>query len=196
MKKTALMASVAFGMALVCQARAGENAAPGADIAPYIDLKTVREHPTAYQATPFQFDGQFYSIGTLFSPFYSVFEAGRYLNFSVWDDTEELWTSHGYTSAYPLLYLSRARTNDVGKLTKCQRFDRFHATAIVRATVGSFAFIEVLSIEPLERKITPLALHHMIRGYRHKAADEFDLAAVQFADAFDDGLPEHVLALV
>src|SRR5262245_23909429 len=99
MKKTALMASVAFGISLVCQARAGENAVPGADIAPYIDLKTVREHPIAYQGAPFQFDGQFYNIGTLFSPFYSVFEASRYVNFSVWDDREELWTSHGYTSA-------------------------------------------------------------------------------------------------
>src|SRR5262245_7611127 len=162
MKKTALMASVAFGVALVCQARAGENAVPGADIAPYIDLKTVREHPTAYTAMPFQFDGQFYSIGTLFSPFYSVFEAGRYINFSVWDDSEPLWTSRGYTSAYPLMYLSRARTDDVGKLTKFQRFDRFHATAIVRATVGAYAFVEVLSIQPLDRKLSTTALHHMI----------------------------------
>ncbi|MFO0982273.1 MAG: hypothetical protein U1E76_11145 [Planctomycetota bacterium] len=197
MKKAALIGNLlAVSLAVTFAARAGENSVAGADNAPFIDLKTVRERPAAYQATPFKFDGQFYSVGTLYSPFYTVFEPARYINFSAWDDAEPVWNSRGYANSYPMLYLSRGRTKDATSLTRFQRFDRFRATAIVRATIGQYAFVEVLAIEPLDKKLSPTAVHHLIRAYRHKTAEEYDVAALHFADAFQDTLPDHVASLV
>ncbi|MEW6746317.1 MAG: hypothetical protein AB1486_26545 [Planctomycetota bacterium] len=162
----------------------------GFDTASQVRLADVAASPDSFMATPFRFTCQFQGFGSIYNPFYTIFESSRYLNFAAWDDGVPLWRRDVYKKVFPLLYMRRDRYGAVQHLLQATRFDRFEATAVVRSSFKSRAWVEVLDLTPLEGRFNEQSLGNMIVGFRHKLAGEYDLASLRFSRAYAETLPE------
>lgn len=156
-----------------------------------VTLEQVIAHPEAYKGMDVSFVVQFHQLGQIDNPYYTQFEKGQYLNFSVWSDSAELWSKKAYGDDFPYLFIDRIATECQTILTS-SAYDRFLVTGRVASIFRGKPWIEVVGLKALEKKMTEPTLIKMVKAYKLKKAKRFDAAATEFNQATSEKLPVSV----
>lgn len=156
-----------------------------------VTLEQVMAHPEAYKGMDVSFVVQFHQLGQIDNPYYTRFEKGQYLNFSVWSDAATLWDKKAYNNDFPYLFIDRIATECQTILT-ASAYDRFLVTGRVSSIFRGKPWIEVVGLKALDKKLTEPTLIKMVKAYKLKKAKRFDAAATEFNQATNEKLPAMV----
>ncbi|MFH0947016.1 MAG: hypothetical protein V2A76_17635 [Planctomycetota bacterium] len=121
------------------------------------NLNDVRAQPRTYLKSVFEFEGRFSNHGEIFQVFFTKFDDHLYTNFAAWDVRNNLADFDQYSDRCALLYLNRHSGEQMEILFNLAKYQRFRATARVESIFGNRAFIEVIDIVALDRRLTPCA---------------------------------------
>ncbi|MFT7618562.1 MAG: hypothetical protein ACI97A_002206 [Planctomycetota bacterium] len=160
-----------------------------------VTLEQVIAHPEAYKGMDISFVVQFHQLGQIDNPYYTRFEKGQYLNFSVWSDTAPLWDKKAYSADFPYLFIDRIATECQTILTS-SAYDRFLITGRVASVFRGKPWIEVVGLKALEKNLTEPTLIKMVKAYKLKKAKRYDAAATEFNQATNEKLPTNVQTIL
>ncbi|MFG0316543.1 MAG: hypothetical protein ACF8XB_04660, partial [Planctomycetota bacterium JB042] len=118
-------------------------------------LTKIQEQPQAFYKSRVRFEARFDKFGEIHQPFFTIFDSRTHVNFAAWDVETDLRTADGYADVCKLLYLDRRRGDEAEALFDMHKFQRFECVGVVQSIFGGQAFIEVLTLKPLDRTWAP-----------------------------------------
>lgn len=118
-------------------------------------LDRVSAQPHAFLKSRVKFEARFDKLGEIHQPFFTIFDSQTHVNFSAWDSSTDLRTADGYANTFALLYLDRRRGDQMESLFDLHKFQRFECVGVVQSVFGDKAFIEILTLKPLDRTWAP-----------------------------------------
>ncbi len=146
-------------------------------------LNAVRENPKAFLKTRFEFEGRFDKLGSIYQPFFTMFDDHSFINFSAWDVRNSLSTHDGFMDNWPLLYMGRRHGAQIENLVHLTKFQRFRAIGTVQSIFGGHPFIEITKITRLDLEY-PRSAHRSaaMRG-EHTGKPPMQAAVVEHVGA-------------
>lgn len=118
-------------------------------------LTAIADKPHAYYKSRVKFVARFDKHGEIHQPFFTIFDSQTHVNFAAWDESTDLRTADGYGDVCRLLYLDRRRGDEMEALFALHKYQRFECVGVVQSVFNDQAFIEVLTLKPLDRTFAP-----------------------------------------
>jgi tetratricopeptide (TPR) repeat protein len=123
-------------------------------VGPFIEvsMKDVLANPTGYKHVNVRFDAILNRVGEKgFIPFWTTFEAERYIAFSAWPGDAKLWQSDERARAHPLFFVNKKGNNsNVPDLVAAGRFSLVRISGTVMGDYELKPWIEVNRVEVIE----------------------------------------------
>jgi tetratricopeptide (TPR) repeat protein len=118
-----------------------------------VSMKDVISHPSAYKFVNVRFDAILNKVGEkAFVPFWTTFEAERYIGFSAWPGDAKLWMAEERGRSHPLFFVDKRGPN-VQDLVTAGRFSVVRISGTVMGDYELKAWIEVNRVEVLEQSV-------------------------------------------
>ena len=121
-------------------------------VGPFIEvpMKDVIANPTAYKFLNVRFDAILNKVGEKgFIPFWTTFEAEKYLAFSAWPGDAKLWQVEERGRSHPLFFVDKGGPN-VPDLVGAGRFSLVRISGTVMGDYELKAWIDVNRVEVIE----------------------------------------------
>lgn len=121
-------------------------------VGPFVEvaMKEVLANPSAYKHVNVRFDAILNKVGEKgFIPFWTTFEAERYISFSAWPGDAKLWLSEERARAHPLFFIYKKGPN-VPDLVAAGRFSVVRISGTVMGDYELKAWIDVNRVEVIE----------------------------------------------
>jgi len=136
-----------------------------------VSMKDVIANPSAYKFVNVRFDAILNKVGEKgFVPFWTTFEAERYISFSAWPGDAKLWMAEERGRSHPLFFVDKRGPNVLDLVTA----GRFSVVRISGTVMGDYelkAWIDVNRIEVIEQSV-----------YTDDALSDMGLAKVAMAE--------------
>jgi tetratricopeptide (TPR) repeat protein len=124
-------------------------------VGPFIEvpMKDVIANPTAYKFVHVRFDAILNKVGEKgFIPFWTTFEAEKFLAFSAWAGDAKLWQADERGRSHPLFFVKKNGPN-VEDLVTAGRFSLVRISGTVMGDYELKAWIEVNRVEVIEPNV-------------------------------------------
>ncbi len=129
-----------------------------------VELGELKKQPQTYKNTEVQFKIYFHQIDNVWSPFFSPFADGNYVNFSGWSAEKHLWKKEHMVQDFPFLYI-RNEAGSVDELLSANKYDLLRIKGTVKSAFESHPWIEVRHIDVIRRNaLTKKQLQFLILG--------------------------------
>jgi hypothetical protein len=136
-----------------------------------VPMKEVIANPSAYKFVNVRFDAILNKVGEKgFIPFWTTFEAEKYVAFSAWPGDAKLWQVEERGRSHPLFFVAKDGPN-VPDLVSAGRFSLVRISGTVMGDYELKAWIEVNRVEVLEPGV-----------YSDEALVDLGLAKMALAD--------------
>ena len=155
-----------------------------------VKLSDVRANPSAYKNVFISFKAQFHGIGSVHNPFFTRFTRTEYTNFWAWGDEQKVWKVSEFSNPLSILFIKKLDNDEIlAKVFKYKRFDRLQIKGVVRNVFKNAPWIEVVSVEKIDGKVTIPTLTHMHRAYSYMSKRRWAQAGTELNLAMTEGLP-------
>lgn len=130
----------------------------------HVELGELQEEPGTYKNTEVKFKIYFHEIGDIWSPFFSPFSDGDYINFSGWSAKKHLWKKEQMVNDFPFLYIKN-EADSVAELLSANKYDLLQIKGTVKSAFESYPWIEVRHVDILRSDAyTDKQLQYLIRA--------------------------------
>lgn len=161
-----------------------------------VNLADVISNPTAYKYVNVKFTCIFKNMEIVDVPFYTPFSKDEYISFSVWNSGTNLWVKEVYADNFPFIFV-RKDSDSLSAIIQAKKYTNMEICGIVRNAFNDVPWIEVMSVKKSgKRRFNDDSLRHMILGYDYKAEKKYELAASEFASAFNEKLPDYAAGTI
>jgi len=113
-----------------------------------ISLRDLKESPTAYVNSRVTVRCIFHGYDDRSAPLATEFTAGRYQNFSAWEDETPIWRQEAFLESSPVFF-ARFGSPVLKDLSKLKPYERIDVAGIVRTDYGGEPWVEVLDVRSL-----------------------------------------------
>jgi hypothetical protein len=118
-----------------------------------VSMKDVVTNPSAYKFVNVRFDAILNKVGEKgFMPFWTTFEAEKYMGFSAWPGDAKLWQADERGRSHPLFFVAKNGPN-VPDLVAAGRFSLVRISGTVIGDYEMKAWIEVNRVEVIEPNV-------------------------------------------
>lgn len=158
-----------------------------------LSIRTLEEKPETFLNSRVTVRCIFHGFDDRAAPLATEFAAGRYQNFSAWDDETPIWREDVFVHSSPIFF-ARFGSPVLKDLAALGKFERIDVSGIVRANYGGEPWIEVLDIRSLGETYREDALRAVRASEILRAKQMFSEALSWIETVKTSGLPDYVLA--
>lgn len=158
--------ALALTAGLIVSATSAQRELGDLAAAKQVELETVRKQPQAFKNVWVTFKATYLGLGAVHNPFFTRFTRKSYVNFAVWDESQQIWKQAEYDNACSTLFCDKKNGKLLEALYGLQRYQRVVLTGVIRNSWQGEPWFEITKIEPTDdTRITTASLSHMHRAW-------------------------------